>query len=1408
MPLDADSEFETNNQVQLPDGLPYYALSQVFRVGERPEQPLRTGPQEDCGPIVPFCATLTAERFSLGSGSSITHFAGYSSWLTKGEVSSRSFRYKGVTYTVDGLSLQILPQFDSIRVNISPALPYDSGTTGLVLDVGGRWQFELILGQSVTYNVDNHAEGTTFFLNQTSVDLPPDGTQIPVSIRRAVASIGHGSPLRPEEVGLGKKFRLLFVARTFPHIKDLDTIDGSSGDIADYDRFVRKWAVTGSHAANRIGRKAGHFQALACTDMVDARDHTGTTYSDSDKGVPIYWLNGSKVADDYEDFYDGSWDEEEDGRDPWGDDYSFDGTREVATGCLADGTYALSGTTLGNDSGRVRAGLPGSDDDADSPLSSAKLLPQSGPKALYALSGVFEVRAHPPTIAQPEVTVGDTRLSVTLSVKPNGTELTGLRLEGERLPYRVGERNIETLKTFDLTASGFDPGSAGHDWTGLRKGWWYRVRGVVTWEGGSATSPWTFAVTGEDQPRSALLENADGEDPIAAPGPPRGLTSTVEGTTATLSWQPPDSGGGVLVYRILRFGDGQEWVELKSATAETTYTDTGLAPGGFYVYRVSALNVVGEGPWFGLGLQVPAAVPGPPRDLTATVGGSRVVLSWQPPESDGGARVSGYRVEGSADGTSWAELEAATTETAYTDDGVAPGGVYRYRVAALNSAGVGAYSAEASVVVQANRAATGVPAMSGTARMGETLTADVSGIDDQDGLTNATYAYQWLADGAAISGATGSTYTLADADAGKTIKLRVSFTDDAGNEETLTSAATATVAATVPAQPTVLTVAKGSQIQELNISWQAPTSDGGSAVTGYKVQWKEAEDSWDTQADVSVATVNETFHTITGLTGGVEYAVRVIAANAVGDGLPSAQATGTPAGGVSEQNTEAENNAPTGLPTISGTVQVGETLTADVSAIDDEDGLSNATYAYQWLADGADIGGATGSTYTLADADQGKAIKLRVSFTDDGGNDETLTSAPTSEIAARPNIPATGEPVISGDALVGETLTVDVSGIDDEDGTENAVYAYRWLAGDAAISGATGSSYTLANADVGKTIKVKVSFTDDAENAESLTSAQSEAVAATVPTAPQELTVSPATQSGQLDVSWQAPRSNGGSAITGYTVQWKEAADSWDTSTDVSEATVTDTNYAIISLTAGTAYTVQVTASNSQGNGAASVEATASAPEEQNSAPVGLPAISGTPEVEQTLTAGTTAIDDADGLTNVSYEYQWIADGTDIDGATSSTHTLTASEQGQTIQVRVTFTDDRNNAETLTSAATVAVAAAPVPLTVRLKVAAPTTHDGSFEFTFEIEFSEEFGLSYVTLRDFAFTETGGEVRKAQRMDKPSNIRWLITVEPNGNGDVTIELPATTDCNAEGAICTADGRKLSNRLEVTVSGPGQ
>ena len=1097
----------------------------------------------------------------------------------------------------------------------------------------------------------------------------------------------------------------------------------------------------------------------------------------------------------------------------------------------------------------------------------------------------------------------------------------------------------------------------------------------------------------------------------------------------------------------------------------------------------------------------------------------------------------------------------------------------------------------------------------------------------------------------------------------RTIKVRVSFTDDEDNEETLTSEATAEVLAMVPTEPLRLTVAKGDKIEELDASWQAPSTNGGSAITGYKVQWKEAADSWNTAADVSEATVPGTTHTITGLTGGVEYAVRVIATNDVGDGLASTEAKGTPAGGVSEQNAEPENTEPTGLPTIGGAPQVGEMLTADTSGIADEDGLDDVSYSYQWVAGDTDIDGATGSSYVLTSSEQGKTIKVKVSFTDDANNQETLTSAATVAIMPQadnaeltvpiwsadmlvveyttvsigaasadlfsnvggsaglhikslwsytldrdlrlafeeavpgaadltlqvgdlklpfpagssgassfkwtdvdvdwedgqtiavsifptslmeeptPNRDATGAPTISGTPQVDQTLTADTSAINDEDGLIGVSYRYQWIrsdngadsdiagatsstytlvyadqgntikltvnftddaeneetltsvatvavaaapnreaTGDPAISGtpqvdrtltasisaiadqdgldgvsynyqwtadgtdiqdATDSTYTPSLSDVGKTVKVKVSFTDDRNNAESRTSAATAVVTPTVPTQPLSLTVATGDEIQKLDASWQAPSSNGGSAVTGYKVQWKEAADSWDTAADVSQTAVTGTTHTITGLTGGVEYAVRVIATNSAGDGLASAEAKGT-PAAENNAPTGLPGISGTAQVGETLTASTANIDDEDGLTNVSYRYQWIAnDGetdTEVEGATGSTYTLTAAAAGKTIKVKVSFTDDADNQESLTSEDTDTVAAtkpgvpghlnvfphdagaldvyweAPasdggsavtgykvqwkesadswdtpadvseatasgtshtitgltdgleysvrvlatngagdsppsveqtgtpretkVPEMVRPRVdgatlkvlydealdegSAPPTdsfdvrvactcgdttwldeeakravesvsvdgdtvvltlvsaatsedvvvvsytppsdaatartrdlagnaaagfnatevfndtdetaeseksgepeettegetpltvslgattesHNGTDAFTFELRFSEEVKLSYVTLRDHAFTVTGGTVNRAKRLTQGSNIGWTITVTPGSAAAVTVVLPVTTDCDADGAVCTGDGRELSNRLEFTVSGPGQ
>ena len=236
---------------------------------------------------------------------------------------------------------------------------------------------------------------------------------------------------------------------------------------------------------------------------------------------------------------------------------------------------------------------------------------------------------------------------------------------------------------------------------------------------------------------------------------------------------------------------------------------------------------------------------------------------------------------------------------------------------------------------------------------------------------------------------------------------------------------------------------------------------------------------------------------------------------------------------------------------------------------------------------------------------------------------------------------------------------------------------------------------------------------------------------------------------------------------------------------------------------------VRVTFTDDAGNDE-SLTSTATTPvaAAPNSPATGQPTISGTAQVGETLTVDITGIADSDGLANASFSYQWVAnDGNadaDIQDATASTYTPSDEDVGKPIKVRVSFTDNAGNQETLTSAATNAVARL---LTASLENT-PEAHDGETPFTFELRFSEEFELSYKTLRDHAFTAVGGVVEKAKRLEKGSNIGWRITVQPDANADVTITLPATEDCGDSGAICTADGRKLSNELALTVSGPGQ
>ena len=774
------------------------------------------------------------------------------------------------------------------------------------------------------------------------------------------------------------------------------------------------------------------------------------------------------------------------------------------------------------------------------------------------------------------------------------------------------------------------------------KGKAIKVRVTFTDDGGNEETL-TSAPTGAVEEQPVL---GDG-----LPGAPRNLAATPGNKEITLSWEPPADNGNAPAtrYRIEWRVDGKDYDKNHWGTARsTTYTtndQANLANGVKYFFRVKAENDDGNsyGP-YGPASEEVSATPtsGSAVDLgtpvlsdTETLHHGMVRLDWQDVEDAGWYVVQYYHLEGGE----WLDLPAEGVDIAFHGSSAVLSnlhGLSWLRVGAASCDGASEWSqieemygtkesdwegvpvpeleegdeiepCDEDADTPDNSLATGAPAISGTAQVGETLTANTSGMADEDGISNVQYEYQWLADDSDISGATNATYTLVAADEGKAIKVRVSFTDDADNEETLTSAATdAVAAASTPNSPATgdPTISGTAQVGEtLTANTSDIADDDGLSDVQYEYQWL-ADD-----ADISGAT-NATY-TLTDSEESKAISVRVSFTDDAGNNetLTSA-ATGAVAA-------EPQTNSPaTGAVTISGTVQVGETLTANTSGIADADGLSNVQYEYQWLADDTEIAGATGLAYTLADTDEGKAITVQVSFTDDADNEETLTSAATAAVASAstPNTPATGAPTITGTVQVGETLTANTSGIADADGLGDVQYEYQWLADDAEIAGATSLTYTLADTDEGKAIKVKVSFTDDAGNAESRTSGATDAVAA--------------------------------------------------------EPT-------------------------------------------PNSPATGAPTISGTAQVGETLTANTSGVADADGLGNVQYEYQWLADDAEIAGATSLTYTLADADEGKAIKMEVSFTDDSGNEETLTSAATDAVAA-PEPTEPPAKprgLEATSTHD-------------------------------------------------------------------------------------------------
>ena len=407
----------------------------------------------------------------------------------------------------------------------------------------------------------------------------------------------------------------------------------------------------------------------------------------------------------------------------------------------------------------------------------------------------------------------------------------------------------------------------------------------------------------------------------------------------------------------------------------------------------------------------------------------------------------------------------------------------------------------------------------GATKIGQTLLAKV---EDADGVQPQNIKYQWFADGDAISGATGASYTIQPGDKNKTLTVHVEYKDDLGHDEAFSSAPTAQIGDAQTNVPPVspfnhkptgkVTITGEAKVGETLTASNDIKDDDGLGTITYRWFAGGQEVGQGERYTVQPGDKNKT------ITVKAEYSDgRQNAESVSSDATVAVEDAATP----TPQPQPPGNNQP-GSVTIAGDAKVGETLTATAH---DADGVP-ANVNYGWFAGSTPLG--TGATYTVKPADKGKTITVKAIYTDGAGHAEVVSSDPTAEVSDAaptpqpPQPPATNhEPVgsvtITGDAKVGETLTAS-NDLKDDDGMGQITY--RWFAGGQEVG--KGASYTLQDADKGKTITVKAEYTDGKGTAETVESAKTAEVAENTAPNPQPPTPQPTNHAGTVAITGDA----------------------------------------------------------------------------------------------------------------------------------------------------------------------------------------------------------------------------------------------------------------------------------------------
>ena len=1130
------------------------------------------------------------------------------------------------------------------------------------------WTVERQAASSTSVTIDGLDANDYMFVQVRAVNAEEDGpwsstAEALTSPSPEVVLANH--PLVPDDLDPGDSFRLLFVTSA--------TKAASGTGIHDYNIFVSDPAFKLLESGNLLEQwdSIGVGQRpLLSLPGAHARLITDTTWTETDRGVPIYWLNGARVADDYADFYDGTWADEANPTNGLGNARSLAGTAPW-TGTDDDGTELFDGAAsraVGQAS--VSVGGLGSTIPGAGPLNGGAAFASTQERPLYGLWHVMvvdeDLRLGSNSLSALNATgSSDNRAAVRAQLFTTGSHSGGYGISLIEFFKGSDEDDLDdpSLGTVALytTDTNGDPDLANGLHATLSvvstsSSRWGLAAPVGTVLKPSTTYALVFQGDGSLYPYLETT-NTDGED---LPGAGWSIADVLHYWSGT-SWVA-NSNGQALTMEIL--GPRLEDTE-GPALASATVVAAGNAVTLVFGEDVTLPSDSAEALTFLASLASAFAVTGGGDDVTVsaltadsanpeqlTIGLSGVILQGQ--------AVTLTYTDPTAGDDAVALQDVLGNETPTFTTGLhgVPAVINNSAITVLTTTVPGAptgLTATASGSTQINLSWT-VPASDG----GSAITGYKIEVSSNGGSS-------WT-DLAADTGTTTTTYAHTGLAPGSTRHYRVSAinTNGSGTASNVDSATTGT---TVPGAPSGLT-ATASGSTQINLSWSAPGSTGGSAITGYRIEVSsDGGSSWSDQVANTSNTTTTYAHT--GLAAGTTRHYRVSAINANGSGTASNVDSATTATTVP--------GAPTGLTaTASGTTAINLSWTAPAStggsAITGYKIEVSSNGGSSWTDQVANTS-STATTYAHTGLASGDTRHYRVSAINTNGSGTasnvdsattgtTVPGAPTGLTATASgstqiNLSWSAPASTGGSAITGYRIEVSPNG------------ASSWT-DQVANTGNANTTYAHTGLTAGTTRHYRVSAIN-ANGSGTASNVDSATTGTTVPGAPSGLS---ATASGttQINLSWSAPASTGGSAITGYNIEVSSnGGTSWTTL--VADTGNANTTYQHTGLTAPSTRHYRVSAINANGSGVPSNVDSATTGTTVPGAPSGLTATaSGSTQIN--LSWSAPASDGGSAITGYRIEVSpngasgW-TDQVANTGSTTTTYAHTGLAPGSTRHYRV-----------------------------------------------------------------------------------------------------------------------------------------